>query len=183
MFIDRIYIRRLKGNDRKQYLDFMINNGYDTKHFYKYALYKSKKMFIYKSKDTDSIIGIIAWIDNININKYIATPNWFILNVNLVYAIDADIFHIILNDITEYSLQHGQYQIHFTHLTKYSDILCSNHYIISKYDECIYCCIYKDLDIYHNYCKDIIPLSNARRIYSKEYDCNKNYNASDNIYI
>ena len=39
-----IIIKHLKGYIWKQYLDFLIKNGSETKEFYKYAIKYSKKM-------------------------------------------------------------------------------------------------------------------------------------------
>ncbi len=191
MLYTKVFIKHLKGYIRRQYLEFLVKNGSETRQFYKYALHNSNKLIIYKSNENDEIIGIIGFKHCISLEKCILTPHYPILYIPFVYSINDTVFKYIVDDITEYSLNNNIPCIYFSHIFLYQHILIELNYINS---ECCFSFVIGDYDCikcFHNdpglpYHKTILNVNDCRHIYTNEYYNYINGNTPfniDNYYI
>lgn len=88
---------------------------------------------------------------------------YFVLTIKFVYCPDEELFNIILNDLTEYALQHYTHIIHFSHITQNENILINNGY---ETDDFLYGCSYC-IENHDGYYKIINDHVNARKVYHK----------------
>jgi hypothetical protein len=165
---DVILIKHLKRQSRKKYLDFLLKNGSETYHFYKYALKLSKCLFIYINKQDGDINGIAGFSEGIILFKSIDIPSSCFLHLRLTYSTNKDLYMNIINDITAYSLNKQKRHIFISDNTIYSNELIEKGYVSSScyhissgncYSKHIRC---KDD---HVYTKDIIEDDTYMKIY------------------
>ncbi len=96
--------------------------------------------------------------------------------MQFIFCLNSKLFVQILNDIKLYAIKHKQYQIEIEHHYLYDYILILYRYNINYIDNCMYCYTKYNISCHHKYYKNISNFSTARRIYSKEYDPNREYN-------
>jgi hypothetical protein len=181
-----ILIRHLKGHIRKQYLDFLIKNGYETKQFYKYALKYSRKLFLYKNGV--NIEGIIGFSNTISLEKDIRRASYPILYIKFIYCKDKQLFELMITNIIKYAVDNNIPRIFIQHSILYDDILinlefdkgyCGDNCINESI--CLIC--YNNPYNYepYSYYKDVLDEKSYRTIYNYEYDPNKLYDSYDDF--
>jgi hypothetical protein len=182
---DCTIIRHLKGYIRKPYLEFLLNNGCETRRFYKHALKIAKKLYIYRDPNIREIKGILGINDTVSIEKSVTTPMISICFIPFIYCTDDNLFRRMIKDIEEYAMKHGQPWIAMAHMLNNDTMLLEAGYERDEYEDyprrifCAYC-EYKEYPCVYNvdacsYIKDIFDKKLARIIYCKEYDPNKDY--------
>jgi hypothetical protein len=176
------YVRRTKPHIMKYYLDFLIKNGTETEHYYKYMMKKTRKLFVYKNTQKQTIDGIIGIRDDIEIVKFVHTPMWCNTEIYFTYCSNDSLFRSMLDDLRIYALRNQHVRISFHHMTQYHDIFIEFGYDAacdSDYDNCEYCFMFLGKDKYHRYFKDISDINTVRKVYHKQYD--PKYNFADYI--
>ena len=188
--IHSIIIKHLKGYIRKQYLEFLVTNGSETKQFYKYALKFSKKMILYKNlENAENIEGIIGFSNTISVEKDIRRASYPILYIKFIYCKDKQLFELMITNIIKYAVDNNIPRIFIQHSILYDDILinlefgkgyCGDNCINESI--CLLC--YNNPYNYepYSYYKDVLDEKSYRTIYCKEYDPNKSYNSTDLFY-
>lgn len=135
------------------YLKFLIEFGSESYNYYKYSIKKSNKLFIYTfNSDIKAIVGIS---DKISIVQSINRPFWYICKVQFIYCTCDTLLYTILKDIDVYASNHKQSQIHITHVTTQPSIFIDNNYYPVEYDICMYCHMIHNLNVHHDYMKDV----------------------------
>ena len=156
---EMICLSRLKFHSKLPYLKFLTEFGVDSYHYYKYSIKKSNKLFIYTyNSDIKAVVGIS---DTVSIVQSIDRPSWRVCKVQFVCCISDALLYTILKDIDIYAIKHNQTQIHITHVTVHQSILINNNYYPVEYDMCMYCRIIHNLNIHHDYMKDVANNSNS----------------------
>jgi hypothetical protein len=173
---EQIFIKHLKRHSRQKYLDFLLENGNDEPKFYKYGIKMSRKLFIYKNKQTGEIKGVVGFSDSIGSNRLTTDPFWLVFRVQFIFCLNTKLFSQILNDMEIYAIKHDQCEIEIEHAPVYDYILLSHNYdYSSKYDSCTYCFSIYDINPSHKYKKDVSDFSTARRVDCKKCGPNRNY--------
>jgi hypothetical protein len=151
---EMICLSRLKFHSKLPYLKFLIKYGSESYQYYKHSIKKSKRLFIYTfNSDITAIIGIS---DTISIVQSIDRPSWCICKIQFIYCTSESLLYTILKDIDIYANNHNQSQIHITHVTAHQSILINNNYYPDEYDICMYCHMFHNLNVQHDYMKDVV---------------------------
>ena len=150
---EMICLSRLKLHSKMPYLKFLIEFGSESYDYYKYSIKKSNKLFIYTfNSDIKAIVGIS---DTISIVQSINRPCWCICKVQFICCTYDSLLYTILKDIDMYAISHKQSQIHITHVTEHQSIFIDNNYYPIEYDICTHCRMNHNLNIQHDYIKDV----------------------------
>ena len=174
-----ICIKRLKRNNSKVYLNFLIHNNEALKDYYKFAIKHSRKLYVYIDNITQEIIGIIGISDTVQLVKWVASPQRLFLEVYLMYVKSIEYIHSIIDSLTSYAFRNRQCRIIFNHITSNDivNVLINNEYeVYNNYTfDCEFCRLKEYTNMCNIYYKDISDWNTARIVYCKEYDPNKDY--------
>ena len=166
-------IRHLRRKTRGIYLNFLIENGLESRQFYKYALKRAKKLILCSQDGV--ICGIVGFSDSIAIVKSVTIPRWFILDISFIYCIDNMLlFKYMIELMAEYALNHDQCEIIFRHVHTpvHIESLLAEGYHSS---ECQYCSTALNKWSEHDFYKEVSNITTCRKIYDKYYDPNFDY--------
>ena len=159
---EMICLSRLKSQSKLVYLDFLTMYGTESYHFYKQRLKKTTKIFIYTIRS--SIVSIVGISDTISIVQSVQKPSWCICKVQFLFCNNMSSLYDMLKDIDMYAINHGQSQIIMSHMTLYHPILVEHNYYPVEWDVCIYCHLYRNLNVHHDYIKNITNNDTTRII-------------------